>query len=1283
VVSATLTYIYHQHISSNLPREWIIVMSNQRKGVTSSSVPSQKRYVDRNLNSSLTKAPTNSTHGNQQGKLLVLQNNAKSRAVKSAVGVSAAPTPVNTSSLKRENKGKDTSVNLVPVGTTVWGQSSDAKQNDTSPTAPVEEKNASPTAAKPAPWARPSQQESADTTNTQTASADTSSTQRESKMRSWTVDSDDEEEASKPVAVPTYANPAAAAAATSSPMVPHPQARADDSYRTPHMPPQDFRDRHVGPGQGGRQHWQHHGPGPYDGDRGHSHTGDYYNKGARYGHHGGPEGSHYRGDSRHGPQDGRYGRGYGHSHHQEGYGQYGHRGRADHYSRSGGGAFSEPSEWSAGTHHSRGLPPNMSGSMGVAPSNIAPVLDSSNTESMTEEQRALENARLEREQLERRKREEKAKREAEEREKQRLEQERLEKEKQAAAAEAARRQKEEDERWTRKKLPSPPRATPQQQVPPQRGNFGNISPRFSQQRQHQAPHTGGAPYGAHPPAPPHHRYDERGSEREGGPYHHHQGGLRGQQRMGHSGGFPPNRQGPGHIQPPSAGAAPTHIHTRGARHQQEEYRGQSQYVESGRRSRGASEDAGMASATVSGDGGANESARTAATNPTRILQHPPRMLFDHKSGEMVEQSAVSGSNTNKPPTVARRDRGMSESSTSSDKHKGHSEAAWRNAPSSVNGKAGVKAADEHVTEEQRRREKRAAEIRAAALEEQRVKEEKANALREARAKERAERAPRTQGVLYRYAEDGTLERVLTEAEKQEYAARDEARRMEKEYIREKHAEKERKKLAAKKQRKEKLTAAALAEAEKKSEQEVVEASSREITMVEMLEKMEISSDDILQQTVEFVEVKSRRTISQEKRDSKGGRGSESSTSGPSQQREGKGDKISSRNKARGGKDSQGASQGDSPSSDSPPTVAPAPLPLPTKPAWQAPKSTLVDLGVLPADTKVEDTAPAEDVRPAEEGEVKSALRGKNDKKMTRAEKAKERSDRIQMRREIKEKKVKEKEEQKKRKDVADDTTRQSRGGAAKFDTRAAKNYLLSAAMSSAPRKNESDTSENEPATPTEGNVVENESSTVPQDEADVTVVDSNNSPVDNEGDGAEEGGASRVVKGGKGRSRDGSQTSRYGRRGGGSGTGGAKPSPRGRKQDSGEVPTGENAVSGSSGKVPSGESGVSGSSGKGSGRGGGKGGKKNAHAVEGKQSGGPPQSTKAADSSSGGRREGTSGGRGGSGRKSGAGESSRPGRGSGASSSKRGPPATPKGPPARGPPSKSPAQNSSARSQSN
>ena len=49
-----------------------------------------------------------------------------------SIGSAAAPIPMNTPSLRRENKGRDVSVSLVPAGSTagVWGGASPEPKND-------------------------------------------------------------------------------------------------------------------------------------------------------------------------------------------------------------------------------------------------------------------------------------------------------------------------------------------------------------------------------------------------------------------------------------------------------------------------------------------------------------------------------------------------------------------------------------------------------------------------------------------------------------------------------------------------------------------------------------------------------------------------------------------------------------------------------------------------------------------------------------------------------------------------------------------------------------------------------------------------------------------------------------------------------------------------------------------------------------------------------------------------------------------------------------------------
>ena len=128
-----------------------------------------------------------------------------SKTGKSSIGVSAAPTPVNTSSLRNE-KGKDSNGNI--IGTNVWGHSSGSAELSEPNTNDFEKSQ-----TRPAPWTvksvQPETNESngLQTTNTTTATTTTASQiVIESKRRSW-ADSDDEDDdpPEKPTPTATYA----------------------------------------------------------------------------------------------------------------------------------------------------------------------------------------------------------------------------------------------------------------------------------------------------------------------------------------------------------------------------------------------------------------------------------------------------------------------------------------------------------------------------------------------------------------------------------------------------------------------------------------------------------------------------------------------------------------------------------------------------------------------------------------------------------------------------------------------------------------------------------------------------------------------------------------------------------------------------------------------------------------------------------------------------------------------------------------------------------------------
>lgn len=81
------------------------------------------------------------------------------RGITKSVGAAAAPAPINTPSLKSENKGRDVSVNIVGnAGSAGWvqgGQGSGSSKLTDSPPQRSLNPSSNSVLSKPAPWAKP------------------------------------------------------------------------------------------------------------------------------------------------------------------------------------------------------------------------------------------------------------------------------------------------------------------------------------------------------------------------------------------------------------------------------------------------------------------------------------------------------------------------------------------------------------------------------------------------------------------------------------------------------------------------------------------------------------------------------------------------------------------------------------------------------------------------------------------------------------------------------------------------------------------------------------------------------------------------------------------------------------------------------------------------------------------------------------------------------------------------------------------------------------------------
>eukprot|EP00981_Chlorochromonas_danica_P006266 scaffold1345_cov173-Ochromonas_danica.AAC.5 len=185
----------------------------------------------------------------------------------------------------------------------------------------------------------------------------------------------------------------------------------------------------------------------------------------------------------------------------------------------------------------------------------------------------------------------------------------------------------------------------------------------------------------------------------------------------------------------------------------------------------------------------------------------PRMLYDHKSSQMVDPHVLTSSASHRNPPSNSTSRGEKESKDSVTSAGGNPTASHtRRAPPKETESASnahrddtgrwtkilpppqshpIRRGSEDLTKEEGRVEENAPTSTAGGAaetdgtqvhrkrrssEEEKIRLEQEAQRKEARNRERAQRGPRTKGVLYRYNEHGDIERVITEAEKSQHVS---------------------------------------------------------------------------------------------------------------------------------------------------------------------------------------------------------------------------------------------------------------------------------------------------------------------------------------------------------------------------------------------------------------------------------------------------------------------------------------------------------------------------------